>query len=191
VGTNRRPIVLQKGGYLFVGPDNGVFSGILSSEGATAGYRIARDIFCLSPVSRTFHGRDIFAPVAGHLARGVRPRDIGPRVRDFVRLDWSGPRPEGNKFLGEVLWADSFGNLITNFPREEFERLLIDHPSIIRGKRWRIDWLAQTYGQGPAGKPIALFGSSGLLEIAVNQGNAEKELGMKAGDKVTIVIGER
>ncbi len=191
VGSKRRPIVLRKKDYLFVGPDNGVFSSILASKGANEGYQIARNIFFLSPVSRTFHGRDIFAPVAGHLSRGLRPQEVGPRIRDFVRLESPRPRQEGNRFIGQILWADSFGNLITNFPREEFEEKLIHDPFVLQGRKWQIDRLDLIYSQGPPGKPMALFGSSGRLEIAINQGSAEKELGLKAGDKIIIVICEQ
>lgn len=191
VGSKRRPIVLRKKDYLFVGPDNGVFSSILSGEGESAGYEITRKTFFLSPVSRTFHGRDIFAPVAGHLSRGLRPQEVGPRIRDFVRLEFPRPRQEGNRFIGQVLWADSFGNLITNFPQEEFEDKLTDHSFVIKGRKWRIDRLDPIYSQGRPRKPMALFGSSGRLEIAINQGNAQSELGLKAGDKIIIKIEDK
>ncbi len=191
VGSGRRPVVLKKREHRFVGPDNGVFSLILAAAGPNEAYEIIRKLFFLSPVSRTFHGRDIFAPVAGHLSMGVQPRDMGPRIRNFVRVDWPRPRKLRHQFVGQILWADSFGNLITNWPREDLEVDLSNHPFRIQGKKWRIEKIHSTYSQGPPRKPMALFGSSGFLEIAINQGNAEKELRLKAGEAIKIVIGNQ
>lgn len=191
VGSERRPVVLKKGEHRFVGPDNGVFSLILAARGPNEGYEITRKLFFLSPVSRTFHGRDIFAPVAGHLSMGVQPRDVGPRIRDFVRVDWPRPRKLRQQFIGQILWSDSFGNLITNLSRKDFEALLSNHPFEILGRKLRIEKIHPTYSQGPPRKPMALFGSSGFLEIAINQGNAEKELRLKAGDEIIITFGKK
>jgi len=186
VGTRRRPIVLKKDGHLFVGPDNGVFTLILSAGGPTEGYELARGEFFLSPLSDTFHGRDIFAPVAGHLSLGMDPKVFGPRLRDFVRIEWPRPKVKGKKLLGRVLWDDAFGNLITNISREEYGRFIGDRPLQITGKGWRIDRVHRTYGEGQPGKPLALFGSAGLLEISVNRGCAKMALGLKRGDPLTI-----
>jgi hypothetical protein len=188
VGTGRRPVILQKGRHFFVGPDNGVFTFVLSAAGRTGGYEITRRKFFLSPLSETFHGRDIFAPVAGHLSLGEDPKSFGPRAEGFVRADWPRPRLKGGKLLGQILFSDSFGNLITNISREEYGSLMTGRPLRIHvhEKGWRIDRIHRTYGEGKNGEPMALFGSSGLLEIAVVGGSAQKELGLKRGGRLVV-----
>jgi len=188
VGTQRRPVILHKGGHFFVGPDNGVFTFVLSVSGKTEGYEITRREYFLSPLSETFHGRDIFAPVAGHLSLGQNPKRFGPRAGDFVRAEWPRPRLRGEKLLGQILFSDSFGNLITNISREEYGSLSAERPLRIKGKGWRIDRIHRTYGQGKPGAPLALFGSSGLLEIAVSGGSAKKDLGLKPGDRLIVKL---
>ena len=186
VGTRRRPVVVEKEGYLFVGPDNGVFSGVLSRRAKTVVYEIAERKFFLSPVSDTFHGRDIFAPVAGRLSLGMEPRRLGPRVKEVKTLEWPQPRRSGRKLLARILWADSFGNLMTNVSREESGPDVEGRPIQIQGKGWCIDRIHRTYGQGRRGEPMALFGSGGYLEISVNRGNALELLGLRPGDPITI-----
>jgi S-adenosyl-L-methionine hydrolase (adenosine-forming) len=189
VGTKRRAMVFKKEEHFFVGPDNGVFTLVLADPGKREGYEIARPEFFRFPPSPTFHGRDVFAPVAGHLSLGLDPRLLGPRRRGFTRLDWPVPYLRGGKLTGQVFWADSFGNLVTNIGREKYGRLIKDRPLQIEGRGWKIDRLHQTYGESRAGQPLALFGSAGYLELAVNQGSAREILGLKAGDPVTIHIG--
>ena len=186
VGTRRRPVILQKGGHFFVGPDNGVFTFVLSSDGKTEGYEITRRKVFLSPLSETFHGRDIFAPVAGHLSLGQDPKRFGPRAVDFVRTEWPRPRLKGGKLLGQILFCDSFGNLITNISREEYGSLSAGRPLLIKGEGWHIDRIHRTYGKGKPGDPMALFGSSGLLEIAIYGGSAKKDSGLKPGDRLVV-----
>lgn len=188
VGTGRRPVILRKDGHFFVGPDNGVFTFILSANGKTEGYEITRREFLLSPLSETFHGRDIFAPVAGHLSLGQDPKRFGPRAGDFVQAKWPRPRLKGEKLQGEILFSDSFGNLITNISREEYGSLSAGRALRIKGKGWRIDCIHRTYGQGKFGDPMALFGSSGLLEIAISGGNAKKDLGLMPGDRLIVTL---
>jgi len=188
VGTQRRAVILQKGRHFFVGPDNGVFTFVLSSVGKTEGYEITQRKYFLSPLSETFHGRDIFSPVAGHLSLGRNPQRFGVRAANFVRAEWPQPRLKGKKLLGRVLFADSFGNLITNIAREEYGSLSAGQPLLIQGKGWQTDRLRRTYGEGKPGIPIALFGSSGLLEIAVSGGNAQKKLKVKKGDPLVVTF---
>lgn len=188
VGTRRRPVILQKGGHFFVGPDNGVFTFVLSASGKTAGYEITKREFFLSPLSETFHGRDLFAPVAGHLSLGQDPKRLGVRAAGFARAEWPRPQLKGGKLLGRILFSDSFGNLITNISREEYGPLIAGRPLRIKGKGWRIDGLHRTYGQGKTGQAVALFGSSGLLEIAVYRGSAKKDLGLKPGDRLIVTL---
>jgi S-adenosylmethionine hydrolase len=186
VGTKRRPLALKKGGHLFVGPDNGVFAGILSVPGEGVGYEITRRAFFREAVSMTFHGRDLFGPVAGSLAAGLPLSQVGPRVSGFTRAEW--PRPERfrDRLIGRILWADSFGNLLTNLSRDEVGPILRARDWRISGRGWRVEVLSKTYGEGEPGQPLALFGSSGYLELAVNQGRAAERLGMKPGDPLVI-----
>lgn len=186
VGTSRRPIVLGKEGYFFVGPDNGVFTFLL--DGEVAGYELARTEYFLSPVSATFHGRDIFAPVAAYLSLGFAPRRLGPRVTDLARASWPVPRRQGRRLQGKILYTDAFGNLVTNIDREEYGPLLTAQPLVIRGKGWSIAGLSRTYGEVPPGRPLALFGSSGLLEIAVREGDARRQLALDEGDGITVTL---
>ena len=188
VGTRRRPIILKKDGHLFVGPDNGVFTFALMAEGKTEGYEITRKEIFLFPLSATFHGRDVFAPVAGHLSLGKDPKYFGRRAKGFARAEWSRPVLKGKKLLGWILFADSFGNLITNVGREEYDQKLEGRSLRIKGKGWSIETLSRNYGQTPPGQSLALFGSAGLLEIAVSCGSAQKELGLRPGDPVTITL---
>jgi S-adenosylmethionine hydrolase len=185
VGTQRRPIILKKGGHFFVGPDNGVFTCILSGE-KSEGYEIMRQPLLLAPVSPTFHGRDIFAPAAGHLSLGMDPRRLGKRIEEFKKIEWPRPEVKGKHWVGRILFADSFGNLITNISREEYRSLIGNRPWQMKGKGWHIQQIQETYGDARPGQALALFGSAGLLEIAVNRGNAQQTLGLKPGDSIYI-----
>jgi S-adenosylmethionine hydrolase len=187
VGTKRKAVVVEKEGFLFVGPDNGVFSCLFSRGERISGNEITQVKFFLPLVSDTFHGRDIFAPVAGHLSLGLDPKRLGPSIKNLVFVDWPAPVMSKKRLKARILWADSFGNLMTNIPREPYGRIWEGRRIQIKGKGWCIHRIHRTYGQSGPGRPIALFGSGGLLEISVNQGNALNTLGLKPGDPVTIV----
>jgi S-adenosylmethionine hydrolase len=186
VGTARRPLIVESGGHLFVGPDNGVFGGILSAPGERSAYEINRKEFFRKPLSLTFHGRDLFAPVAGHLSMGRAPQEFGPRVFDCQRVEWPRPKMDERKLTGEILWADPFGNLITNIGGDVERKWLAGRPWLIKGRNWKIERLSQTFAEEAPGKPLALFGSSGFLELSVNQGRAIEVLKMGPGDPVVL-----
>jgi S-adenosylmethionine hydrolase len=185
VGTQRKPAALKKDGHFFVGPDNGVFSLILA-EGKNEAYEITREKLFLSPVSPTFHGRDIFGPVAGRLSLGMNPGRLGPRLEGLVQLEKPRPVAKGKQLVGRVLFADAFGNLVTNISSGEFGSWTGGHPFQIKGKGWCLNRLQETYQDVQSGQTLALFGSLGLLEIAVNRGNAQLTLGLKPGDAISI-----
>ncbi len=187
VGTRRKAVVVKREGHLLVGPDNGALGGILRGQGPVSGYEIRERKYFLSPVSDTFHGRDIFAPVAGHLSLGLDPSRLGPPVRGLTTLDFPRPRMVKGGLTARILWADSFGNLITNLPRREYGRELEVRPFQIKGKGWKIDRVCRTYDEGRPGGPMALFGSGGFLEISVNRGNARNTLGLEPGESITIL----
>jgi S-adenosylmethionine hydrolase len=188
VGMARRAVVLHKEGYTFVGPDNGVFSRVLDKGGRISAYEITKRKIFLSPLSDTFHGRDIFAPAAGHLSIGLEPRFLGPRARDLTTIEWPIPRLSRGRLRGVILWADSFGNLITNVSRKEHGPELERRRLLIKGKGWRIERICRTYGESLPGQPLALFGSGGSLELSVNRGNALNTLGLNPGDPIIIKL---
>ena len=184
VGGARHALAVQTQKYFFVGPDNGVLSWALRREGIRAVHALEDSTFFLKPVSRTFHGRDIFAPVAARLCQGIPIKKLGPSLSDYVRLDWPEPRALSHGLRGEVVYIDRFGNAITNIavanlPRERALEVFLT------GKK--VCPLAQTYGSVPAGQPVAVRGSSGFLELAINGGNAARKLRIHVGASVLVV----
>jgi S-adenosylmethionine hydrolase len=187
VGSRRKAVAVKTGGHLFVSPDNGILSGILEGKKKAFGYEIKDRKYFLSPVSDTFHGRDIFAPVAGHLSLGLDPSRLGPQIQGLRTIALPRPRKVKGGLTARILWADSFGNLITNLARREYGRALETRPFQIKGKGWKIDRVCRTYGEGLSGRPMALFGSGGFLEISMNRGNARNTLGLEPGESIIIL----
>ena len=183
VGSNRRAIAVQTADYFFVGPDNGVLSFALRHEKIKSVRRLANETFFLKPVSRTFHGRDIFAPTAAHLSRGISIQKFGPAWKDFVKLDWPRLQVRNGAIAGEVVHIDRFGNLITNIDAGSLQSLG-EKPGDVFAGRNRLCPLAPFYGAVPAGRPVAVIGSTGFLEIAVNGGSAAEKFGLRIGDAV-------
>ena len=185
VGSHRKAIAVQTAKAVFVGPDNGVLSWALAKEKITAIHALESEVYFLQPVSQTFHGRDVFAPVAAQLSRGVPIKRFGPALKDFVRLDWPEPRRQRGGIEGEVVYIDRFGNAITNL--ESGLLLGSDWASCeVYAKRRRICPLRTFYQDVAPKTPIALAGSSGFLEIAVNGGSGEKLLGVRIGARVLL-----
>jgi len=185
VGSRRKAIAVQTAKGVFVGPDNGVLSWALAKEKVRAIHALENEAYFLQPVSRTFHGRDVFAPVAAHLSRGVPIRKFGPALEDFVRLAWPEPRVRRGGFEGEVVYIDRFGNAITNLESSllrSSERASCE----VYAKHGRVCPLKAFYQATPPNTPVALVGSSGFLEIAVNGGSAAKVLGMRIGTRVVL-----
>lgn len=190
VGGGRRPIMICGSEQYFVGPDNGTFSRILERDPEARVHEIRESKFLLPSISDTFHGRDIFAPVAAYLARGVDPAEIGPITTEFRRLAVPVPTIWGDQIRGEVIHIDSFGNIVSNITRQQF-RAAVGSQSfriLINGKV--IDRLHRTYEEQERGRTLALFGSSDLLEIAVAEGRAERRIGAGKGDTVLVQIDE-
>jgi S-adenosylmethionine hydrolase len=186
VGSARKAIAVQTPDCVFVGPDNGLLSLALAGQKIVAIRRLENEKFFLKPLSRTFHGRDIFAPVAGHLSRGVPLKQFGLASKTFEKLVWPQPRRRGNRLEGEVIYLDRFGNAITNIA----DQLLAGTKHLatceVFGKHRRICPLKDFYQAVPTNKAVALFGSSGYLEIAVNGGSAAKTLGLELGTPVVL-----
>jgi S-adenosylmethionine hydrolase len=148
----------------------------------------------LSRVSKTFHGRDVFAPAAAHLASGAEPTDFGPAIKDFVIPKFSKPELTANELRGEVLHIDDFGNIITNIRDKAFKKTRIKKGAALqlrlKDKILKLKFCS-AYGETQIKKPLALIGSHDFLEISVNQGNASEKFGAKAGDAVTILLGKQ
>lgn len=182
VGGIRKPIFLRSGGHWFVGPDNGLFTPFL--DGAEGVYRIREDEVALPDRSRTFDGRDLFAPAAARLAVGEDPECLGEITNQIARLHMPRPRREGSTLVGQVLFQDHFGNLITNVRRQDLAPL--GSPLEVWVGTYRMRGLSGAYDEAALGETIALVGSSGHLEIAVSQGNAAAHLGVGKGERVRI-----
>jgi S-adenosylmethionine hydrolase len=164
--------------YAFVGPDNGLLAHAMGSQEGVRVFHITQPEHFLKPVSQTFHGRDIFAPVAAWLSRGKPPESFGRPIDDWIRLDWPTPRRVGKSLFGTVLRVDRFGNLVTNIsaddlvcPTDTPQEIEID----IRGRTIRE--LCRSYAEAAGDEPFAIIGSAGLLEIAVRESSAAALLG--------------
>jgi len=187
VGSARRPIAVQVGETLFVAPDNGVIAPAIETlKPSPRIVHLNRPQYWLSRVSHTFHGRDLFAPVAAHLSLGVPLESLGEPVSDWVRLsDYAAVWRAGNEIVGRVMHIDRFGNVITNIGEEMLAGM--DRSQVvvtIRGKT--LQGIKPTYATVERGEPIALISSSGHLEIAVREGNAAQGLGVRLGDQVLV-----
>ena len=186
VGTERRPIAVDTANHLFVGPDNGIFSRIYAACPESTIHEIADDRYRLPQISDTFHGRDIFAPVAAHLSRGVTPAALGPCLTEPVRRDPPQPLVWQQQITGEVIHVDSFGNVITNISRRLFDQ-------VTRGRGFRIEIngrviesISRNYQDVERGRPVAVFGSMETIEVAIHGGRANRRLGIGRGDPVLV-----
>ena len=182
VGGSRRPIAVEAGGHYFVGPDNGLLGFCLDLPGAR-GVVLADARYHRRPISRTFHGRDVFAPVAAHCSRGVRLTAFGPRLSHPVRLSGSEPRRIGGRVEGEVLLVDRFGNLVTSLRGRELPGP-VDR-GVLRIGAARVRGLAGTYAERPRRTLGALIDSSGRVEVFVREGSARQRLGIGPGAPVS------
>lgn len=186
VGSTRRPIIVQSEDYVFVGPDNGIFGFVYELEEVREIVEIRNRNLMMPEVSDTFHGRDVFAPAAAHLSVSVLLSQFGPPVVDPVRLEFPEPRVQGDMLTGEIIRVDHFGNLITNVSRTEFQTFVGDHAFEITAAV-RLECVEPSYAAVPKGALLAIFGSSGFLEIAVNYGRAHDVLKMGRGDPIRVV----
>jgi len=186
VGGARKPLLLVTQNYRFVGPDNGLFTMIAQKERVKQTIVLDKQKYHLSKVSTTFHGRDIFAPIAAHLSLGTKPSALGHKIDSVSRLGFEGPFIKEGKLLGEILHVDIFGNLVTNIGEGRLFRFTRGHPFIIRAGGKTIRGLKRGYWEGKKKEPIALLGSGGFLEISVREENAQEALKVKRGDPIEI-----
>ena len=188
VGGERRALIVETPRYRFVGPDNGVFAHVYAREADFRVVSVTETRYMLPDISNTFHGRDVFAPVAAHLALGSPVSDFGPEIDDFHAGSVTGPTVRDGGITGHVLHIDRYGNIITDID----ETLFLD---MTREKRFRItlsdltlDRVCASYDEAASGAPLAILASAGLLEIAFNGGNATGNLGVSTGDRVDVEV---
>lgn len=185
VGSARKPILVQAGGASFIGPDNGLLHPAASERGIHRIIALTRPNFHLSRVGKTFHGRDVFAPVAGHLARGVAAEDLGPVLKEMQALELPAAKREGDLLRGEVVHVDRYGNLVTNVTRADLDGF--------RGATLCVSIvgcdaipLLESYSDAPAGELLALVASWDQVEVAQRDGSAAARLGVGVGAAVQV-----
>ena len=188
VGSARRAIAVETEHYYFVTPDNGSLSYVLSEENAKRAVELSNSDYFLPEISDTFHGRDIFAPVAAHISKGMPLEDLGDNTTGLVRLPILTPQITDDRIMGHVIYVDRFGNLITNISKAVFERTRGERDFVISIKDRRINQIKRAYAEVPTGELLSIFSSFGNLEIAVNGGNAAKSLGVEKGASVEIYL---
>ena len=193
VGTTRRPIIASSDGYHFVAPDNGVLSMVYAKEERIHVRHITSDHYFRQPVSNTFHGRDVFAPVAAYLAKMVDSHKFGDEIEDYVRFAAPRPKPAGeNRIRAVVLKVDRFGNLITNITPADVPALFAAEASgfkIVVGSK-EITTIHSTFAEGEPGEVFGILGSMGYLEIVTNRAAAAQITGASKGSEVSIIVGE-
>ncbi|HHT9160083.1 MAG TPA: SAM hydrolase/SAM-dependent halogenase family protein [Candidatus Brocadiaceae bacterium] len=212
VGSRRDIVCVETKDYFFLVPDNGLLSYIVQEERPKSIIRLTNSKYFLPSLSSTFHGRDVFAPVAAHLSLGVKPQQLGIKINQLEQLDVPNPvQKKAGRVEGQIIYIDRFGNLITNITKEYLvkgtggqkpevrsmkpdafekiskEKILSKYDTIETtiGKK-RIVGLSKTYTDAKPGEPLVLIGSAGFLEVSINQGNAQKYFKVDKGNKVII-----
>jgi len=185
VGSVRAPVLVVTPGAVLVGPDNGLLAPSAAALGVRAVHRLERDAFFRQPVTRTFHGRDVFAPVAAHLAAGTPPDAFGPPLSGLQPLDLPEPEVQAGAVQGEVVYVDHFGNLITNITAAALASFRAQSLSV-RIAEMTLSPLVSSYAAVAPGAPLALIGSWGTLEVAVRDGSAAAQLRSGLATPVTV-----
>jgi S-adenosyl-L-methionine hydrolase (adenosine-forming) len=189
VGSSRRALVADVGDYRFVAPDNGVLTLVLQESRPKKVVELTERRYARPTLSRTFEGRDRFAPAAGWLARGVEPTAMGRPMSGWQTLSIPQPAVDPRHLRGEILRVDRFGNLVSNIDRKTFEQFRHDQTIHIAVGGHAVDRLVQTYAEADPGAVCALFGSSDHLEVAVNGDSAAERLGAGRGTSLRIDLG--
>lgn len=191
VGSSRRALLVEAGRHYFIGPDNGVFSyifGVLG--GAIQVVHITAAKYYLSSESSTFQGRDLFAPVAAWLSRGIEPSQFGEAITDYEKIGLPKPMKVPDGIEGEVILVDSFGNAITNVTKQEIEKIISagsGRPPRILIHKGEVQ-LKKFYSESAPGELSAVINSSGYLEFFINRGNASSEYKIAVSDKVRVFL---
>jgi S-adenosyl-L-methionine hydrolase (adenosine-forming) len=187
VGTDRRPLLVSGQNQYFIAPDNGVLSGVYEKEQTFAVRHLTSEHYFAQPMSKTFHGRDLFAPVAAWLSKNWAPASMGEVIEDFKRFALPKPKEADGHLKGVILKVDSFGNLITNFRTEDLSLDSVEKGEVkLQVGTHPVTRIVTVFANGNSGEPIAYIGSSGFVEIAMNKGNAAKSLGVGRGTPVLL-----
>ena len=192
VGSERPIIIASVGNYYFIAPDNGVLSAVFADPEFTRVYKATAEHFFLPSPSKTFHGRDIMAPLAGWISKGVDVANMGELFDDYVRLDMPQPKLIGGTVLqGRVAHIDRFGNCVTNIPRKDVDEMTGAGKKFVRAlaNSREISMFCEYYAQAPAnGEPVCLIGSLGYVEVACNRASASRALSAQVGAEVGLVF---
>jgi S-adenosylmethionine hydrolase len=186
VGSSRKALLIQTAGQFFIGPDNGIFSYVMKDDAAV--YEVINADYFRKPLSQTFHGRDVFAPVAAALSSGTKPETLGKRIDEWVSLPVLAAKKLKNGVEGLVIHIDRFGNCVTNLTRDDVSADKIGSTIHLKVGRTRIDSFRRFYGEKSLrkDKPFAIWGSAGFLEISAENRSAAELLKVKRGEKVRI-----
>jgi S-adenosyl-L-methionine hydrolase (adenosine-forming) len=185
VGSERAPLLIESGSQFFIGPDNGIFSLALRDQQPDRIVQLSNRAYHLRPTSSTFHGRDVFAPVAAYLSLGIPAAEFGEPAESYMKLAIPKIVRRGREIDAEIIYIDGYGNLFTNIEEHDLTGLPASGIAIQTGTV-RLRGLTSNYAAVRVGELVAVINSWGLLEISVNQGNARQFSGVKIGDKVRI-----
>ena len=189
VGTERRPLLVRAGAQYFIAPDNGVLSIIYEQNDDAVVRMLTAEHYFLHPVSQTFHGRDVFAPVAGWLSKTWQPASMGDEITDFKRFSLPKPKTENGLVKGVILKVDHFGNLMSNLTTADLPEGMLKSAAVqMKVNERDVKRLVANFAQGEPNEPVAIIGSSGYIEIAVNKNSAARVLGANRGAAVTLAI---
>ncbi|MEX2701627.1 MAG: S-adenosyl-l-methionine hydroxide adenosyltransferase family protein [Candidatus Baldrarchaeota archaeon] len=192
VGTARKAIIMETKRSFYIGPDNGLLTLAALREGVKKVVQITNSKYMLPRVSRTFHGRDIFAPAAAYLANGVPIENFGPLLEEYEILSFSKPHVQKDQIEGEIIYIDGFGNIVTNIYSEILEKVGISEEDkikvLLNDKLEKVLKICKAYNEVKKGEFLAIIGSGNFLEISINQGNAAKKLNVKEGAKIKIKL---
>jgi len=186
VGSQRKAILVKSPAYYFIAPDNGLLTLVLEKETPQKIIHLTNEAYFLNPASPTFQGRDIFAPVAAQLAEGIAPELFGQKILDYQRLPDFFPEVSKKKVQGKIISVDRFGNGVTNLSKEFLQKHFPGLKFFIQVRNKKIQTLKNHYAEVKGKSPFLLFGSSGFLEISMNQGSAAKQLRLKVGAKLQV-----
>jgi S-adenosylmethionine hydrolase len=188
VGSNRSLVALQADAHFFVGPDNGLFWPVFRDFRGTKVVHLTKSRYFLPSITETFHGREIFAPVAAHLSLGLSLESLGPSIPDLTKLAIPEPYMKEGVLCGQIIRVDNFGNLVTNISSWELTDFLQSSPPRIEAGKLVVRKLSRIYADSEEGEPFALINSSNLLEIAVNLGRASEYIGLRNGEIVGALV---
>jgi S-adenosylmethionine hydrolase len=187
VGSERLPLLITTKWGFYVGPDNGIFSIVLRENPSEKIIKIENKDYMLKEISNTFHGRDIFAPASAYLSLGEDPKKFGSEIKEIVKLAWTDPKINQCEIIAKIIHVDTFGNIITNISQKLFKETVGKGGfNLVIKEGLIIEKISNSYKGRKAGEPLAIFGSSGFLEISLQNDNASSEFGIIRGDEVNI-----